>query len=153
MPGLDFAYRLGWKAYITLVWEIVWDRFCFMWWRTETRSAEIVFGSVAALWAALLFHADTASAKHLSSYLETIAPAGVWQWLLFVLGGAQCAIAWFKQRSLIPLRLLIWMASFATWSYVMLISFLAVPPALITAAVAAVLVFGSFWAVTRTGRG
>lgn len=153
MPGLDFAQRLGWKAYIALVWEIVWDRFCFMWWRTETRSAEITFGAIALIWALLLFRADTAAARHLSAYLETVAPASFWQWALLGMGLAQWSIAWVRQRALRLVRLTIWLGSFGLWSYVMFISFLEVPPALITASVAFVLVFGSFWAVTRAGHG
>jgi hypothetical protein len=150
IPSVKLFRRIGARAYAVLLAEIIADDLRVLWLRTETKSAEVMYGLIAFGWAMLLFHADTTAAKSLSGYLSEVAPANVWQWFLAVLAGSQLFLALYEQNRLVALRLVTWFASMAWWSYMCSISILEVPPALFFAVLCGVLAFGSFWAVTRT---
>lgn len=150
MPPARNIATMGLLAYLRLLANFGRSRLSALFWSTDTRSAEITFGMIAVGWFIVLAWSDAFDASNLYDYLARVAPQSVWGGGMAILGVAQLMLAVFApQHEHRDLRCLLWFLSLAVWSYVALVSLLAVPVTT-AAAVYGTMTIGSVWGFLRT---
>lgn len=150
MPSTKLIPELGFSRYAALVLSFVWNRLQYLFWTTETKSAEITFGLIAIGWWAVITHTHAFSGAHLLDYLATVAPLPLWAAVMLALGAGQLLIAFsFDQVDARKVRAAVWLIATTVWSQVAWASILVVPSK--TAAVVyTTMALGSAWGFLRS---
>lgn len=153
MPPASCIRYVGILAYVKVFWHLLVMRVSHLFWRTETKSAEITYGLIAIGWCVVLSVFDTFSIGNLYVYLERWASQQVWAAVMAMLGLSQLILAiTLPMKSHRLVRSGVWLVSMILWSYIAWVALLAIP---VTTAVAAygTLALGSLWAFLRSGEG
>lgn len=149
MPPIGNIKYCGLRSYLILVVRCLMVRLHDLFWKTETKSAEISFGLIAIGWWIVLCVSPTFEIRNLYAYLEIAASQNYWAWFMLMLGTAQVSLSIAPQSKLRIFRASVWAASAAVWSYVAFVALIAIPVSTASAAYG-VLAIGSAWAFLRS---
>lgn len=149
MPPISNIKHTGLKKYLRLCLDYARILMHDIMFKTETKSAEICFGSISIGWWLVLSFSPTFDVGNLYIYMLSLADQSTWAVVMLILGAQQIFISAFSQKKMRVLRATIWIESFVVWSYIASVAVLAVPVSTAAAAYS-VLAAGSAWAFIRS---